>query len=134
MTTVAAVRSAMSDACATVSGLHATAYVADQINPPQAIVGTVDFDPRMVMGEGKCARRMKVTVYVNRTAEIAGQKLLDTYCELSGSSSLIAALQNNTALNALVDYLSVTTVRGPLLGTVGTIDYLILEIDVEVVF
>lgn len=130
---LATARAALADACATISGLHSSAYIVDAINVPMAVVGTVEFDPRMVMGESKCARQMRVTVYTGRTTEVAAQKLLDTYCELSGATSIVYAIQNNSALNAIVDYLAVTSVRGPLVGTVGTIDYLILEIDVEVV-
>lgn len=136
---VADVRDAIAEACRNVtlpdSGtLRASAYIPDKITPPQAIVGTVSFDPRMVFGEGKCARNLQITVYVSRTAETASQKLLDTFTELSGSDSLIANLQTDTLLLAQVDYLAVTEVRGPLVGTVGGVDYLIFEYDAEVVF
>lgn len=134
--TVAAVRQAIADACATVTGLHAAAYVPDQINPPQAVVGTVEFDPRMVFAEGKCERQIRVTVYVNRTNETAAQKLIDTYTELSGSTSLIAAIQGAAALQngSTADYVTVTNIRGPIPATVGDIKYLIIELDLEAVF
>lgn len=134
--TVAAVRQAIADACATVSGLHAAPYVPDQINVPQAVVGTVEFDPRMVMGEGKCVRDVMVRVYTGRTAETAAQKLIDTYTELTGATSLIAALQGATALNngTTADYVEVVRVRGPITEPIGTTDYLVLELDLEVCF
>lgn len=132
--TVATVRAAIADACATVTGLRSSTYIPDQVNPPVAVVGTVAFDPRLVLGEGKCARNIQVTVYLPRTAEASSQKFADTLTELSGSGSLIVALQTNAGLLALVDYLTVTEVRGPLVGTVGAVEYLIYEFDTEVVF
>lgn len=137
--TVADVREALAEALRNVvlpdtGTLRVAAYVPDKITPPQAVVGTVSFDPRLVFGEGKCVRNLQVTVYVSRTAETAGQKLLDTFTDLAGESSIIDALQTDSALLDEVDYLVVTEVRGPLVGTVGGVDYLIYEYDAEVVF
>ena len=134
--TVATVRQALADAVDAISGLRASAYMPDKINPPIAVVNTGDFDPRMVLGEGKCERQFVVSVYAGRTPETAAQKLLDTYSELSGATSVIAAIQGWAALNngTTADYAQVTNVSGLKVATVGTIEYLLVDFEIEVVF
>lgn len=130
-------RAALAAACSDVSGLNASAYVTDQVNVPQAIVGVeYDFDPQLVYGESKCAHRFTVTVFAGRIAEQAAQELLDSYVELAGTGSLIAAIQGDTALNdgSTADYAKVVEVIGPTERIVNGITYLAAELILEVVF
>jgi hypothetical protein len=137
--TVAQVRQALADACATVSGLRSAPYMPDQINPPVAVVTPGDFDPRLTLGETKSQRQFVVSVYTGRTAETAAQKLLDSYCELSGATSVIAAIQGSAGLNGATggtyaDYAEVTNVSALKVSTIGLTEYLLVDFEIEVVF
>lgn len=134
--TIAAVRSALSDAVGAITGLSASPYMVDNVNPPHAVVLQGGFDPRMVLSQTKAPREFTVRLFASRVAEVAGQKLLDTFCELSGATSVIAAIQGDSSLNggATADYAEVQEVSALQVVTVGGIDYLAVDFTVEVVF
>lgn len=137
--TIAQVRQALSDAADGLSDLRAAPYMPDQINPAQAVVLAGDWDPRYVMAEGKTKREFIVRVFAGRTADTAAHKLLDTFSELSGATSMVAAIHASTGLNGAnggtyADYAEVVGVSGVLTVTVGTIDYLAMDWTTEVVF
>lgn len=135
MTTIAQVRDAMAAAVATIDGLRAYAYELDTINAPAAHVVSLEYDPRYVMADAPTEYQFQIRVYVPRAAVEQAQKLLDGYREVSGATSIRAAVQNeNNRPAGLADYFSVTRI-----GAVGVVEvagapYLYLEIDVEAVF
>lgn len=129
------VRDALADAAAGISGLRSSPYHLDSINPPIAVVTPGEFDPRLVFGQGKQVRPFIVTVYAGRTTEVHAQKLLDTYTELSGATSLLAALQATAVATAAgADYVEVTEVSGLQVVPVGEINYLAVQWTVEVCY
>lgn len=132
--TIATVRQALSDAVDTITGIRSAPYMPDQINPPQAVVWDTGIDYDMVMGRGADEYRFTVRVYVNRTAETAAQKLLDTLREPSGATSLKTVVEADSGLAAVVDYARVRRASPVELVTVGAVDYLSVEFEVEVVF
>ena len=134
--TVATVRQAIADACATVTGLRGAAYRPDQLNPPIAVVTPGEFDPRDVMVQAEVTRPFTVSIYAGRTTEVAAQKLLDTYTDLSGSASVIAAIQASTSLHdgTTADFAEVTNVSALQVETIGAVDYLLVALTVEVAF
>lgn len=132
--TIATVRQALSDAVDTITGIRSAPYLPDQINPPQAVVWDTGVDYDVVMGRGADEYNFTVRVYVNRTAETAAQKLLDTLREPTGATSLKTVVEADSGLAAVVDYARVRR-AGPVdLVTVGSVDYLSVEFEVEVVF
>ena len=134
MGTIAQVRQALSDAVDTITGLRSAPYVPDQINPPQAVVWDTGVDYDVVMGRGADEYNFTVRVYVNRTAETAAQKLLDTLREPSGATSLKTVVEADAGLAAVVDYARVRRASPVELVTVGAVDYLSVEFEIEVVF
>lgn len=132
----ATVREALATAAATVSGLRASGYMPAVIKPPHAVVVPGEFDPRMVLAESKTERVYEVVLFTAKNAPEASQKLLDTYCELSGSTSVIAAIQTATALNngATADYAEVVAVSGLEVTPNEGVEYLTRKLTVEVVF
>lgn len=136
MTTVSEVRQAMADAIAdNVEGLRASAIVPDQMVGPIAVVSRQAFDPRFVFSGARASYEFTVTVYVLRSADRAQQNLLDEYVELSGTNSVIAALQDEANYpNVTLDYVQVTNVSEVQAVSVDTAEYLAVRLDVEVVF
>ena len=136
MTTVSDVRQAMADAISdNIVGLRASAIVPDQMVAPIAVVSRQAFDPRFVFSQSKASYEFAVTIYVPRAADRAMQNLLDDFVELSGETSVIAAIQDGTNwTNVTVDYAQVVNVSEVQSVAVGTAEYLSVRLDVEVVF
>ena len=136
MTTVSEVRQAMADAIAdNIEGLRSSAIVPDQMVGPIAVVSRQAFDPRFVFSGARASYEFTVTVYVLRSADRAQQNLLDEFVELSGSQSVIAALQDGDNYpNVTLDYVQVTNVSEVQAVSVDTAEYLAVRLDVEVVF
>ena len=134
MGTIAQVRQALSDAVDTITGLRSAPYVPDQINPPQAVVWDTGIDYDLVLGRGADTYDFRVVVYVNRTAEVAAQKLLDTLREPSGATSLKTVVEADAGLAALVDYALVQSVSPVQVATVGQVEYLTVEFTIEIVY
>lgn len=134
MTTVWEVREALANAVTDGCGLRCQFYVPDQMVAPIAVVSRRAFDPRYVFSEAKAAYQFTVTVYVDRTADRTAQKTLDDYCELSGSGSVIAAIQDGDLWSVDVDYAQVTQVGEVVAVAVSESQFLAVALDVEVVF
>lgn len=136
MPTISELRTAVADAVATIDGLRATPLVADKVNGPQAVVMRKEFvydDVLNGAGEfGAHTYQFGITVYVARTNERGAQDLLDEYAEPSGDNSIKAAVETDTDLLALVDWVDVTEVGEIRISTIGQIDYLIEEFTVQV--
>lgn len=132
--TIAAVRNAMKTAIETVSGLRAFDYIQDSIEAPCAHVVPLDFDPRMVLGESKAEYQFQIRIYAARAAAQQNQILLDGYREVSGPTSVTAAVQGNSTLNAVVDYSQVSRIGEVSVVEISGVPYLYLEIDLEVCF
>lgn len=78
----------------TIDGLRVTAWPADRIQPPAAVVGypiTYTFD--VTMGRGVDELQIPVAVIVSRVSVRAARDELAPYCDGSGASSVKAALQ-----------------------------------------
>ena len=101
---------------------------------PIAVVSRRAFDPRLVFAQSKAAYLFTVTVYVDRTDERAAQRALDTLTEISGSGSIVAAIQNGTLWSVSVDYAAVTQIGEVQAVAIAESNYLAVPIDVEVVF
>lgn len=134
MPTVTEVRDDLAAVITAGTGLRAAPLVQDIMVAPIAVVSRRPFDPRMVLQQAKAAYQFTVTIYVDRTDERAAQRALDAYCELSGATSVLAAIQNGSLWSKTVDYAQVTQIGDVVPVVAGESNYLIVQLDVEVVF
>lgn len=135
MPTVQEVRQALSDAITDGVGLRAAPMWQDTFTAPIAIVTRREFDPRLVFTGTTASYEFTVTIYADRTNERTAQVLLDDYCELDGSGSVVAAIQDEANWpNVTVDYAQVTRVGEVQSVAQGESQYLAVALDVEVVF
>ncbi len=119
----------------TISGLRALGYADDQINPPQAHVFTRDFDPRMTMG-GSASRPVPlgVRVFVRAVDPRSAQKALRAYMEQSGSTSIRAAIENDTLWSETVHYAEVTNIGQLFLYEAPGETFHAVDFDVDVIW
>lgn len=134
MPTVTEVRDDLAAVITAGTGLRAAPLVQDVMVAPIAIVSRRPFDPRMVLQQAKAAYQFTVTIYADRTDERAAQRKLDAYCELSGATSVLAAIQDGTLWSEDVDYAQVTQIGDVQAVIIGESNYLAVEMAVEVVF
>lgn len=132
--TVATIRTALADACATIDGLQASPYVRDATNWPEAQIDRGDIDYDFVMADGPATYPFRVLVYGGRVDEVAAQTLLDEYAEPTGATSIKVAIQSDTAKTAGGwDYAEVKSCTAAQVALIGGIEYVFIEFDVEVV-
>jgi hypothetical protein len=89
----------------TISGLRVTAFPADSVSPPAAIVsypGTYTYDE--TYGRGMDRLSLPVVVVVGKPYDRSTRDNLAGYCDGSGSSSVKAVLESGT-------YTAFSTVR-----------------------
>jgi hypothetical protein len=123
-TTIGGMMTAIEDALKTIGGLRVAAYVADQINPPQAIVGVPPIpDYRMTFGRGVWRMEPTVTVLVSAALDRPGQMTLASYADVTGDHSIPAAIEADTTLNSEVCSCIVTSFRPLGLEQVGLLKY-----------
>lgn len=133
MTTIAEVRDALANCVDTISGLRSQAYIQDSITAPIAHIVPLDYDPRAVLGEESATYPFQIRVYVQRAAVEQGQAFLDSCREISGSHSMVAAIQNDANWGGVnVDYASITRVSAVSVVEVSGVPYLYAEWDLEV--
>ena len=132
-TTIAQVRTDLA-ACVTTAGVRCTPYIVDVVNAPCAMVARQPFDPRMVLAGGKSQYGFQIHVYAQRAAEKASQATLDLCAETLGTTSLTAAIQTSTNWTSTIDYAQVTNIGGEQIAEINGVQYITIQIDVEVVF
>lgn len=134
MTTIADVRQSLADVVATVVPM-ATAYLGDVQHVPSAQIMRKQMTPGLVFSDAKQTYLFGVVVYANRTIEANGQQWLDGLCEMTGASSMKAAIESSDAWAASIDYARVTSVgETQLVQFDGGAQYLSVEFEVEVVW
>jgi hypothetical protein len=119
------------------SGIRAKGFIDDITNPPEAQVSTREFDPRMVLSSVKATVPFTVRVFVKRTDLRSAHKALRGFMEPSGSGSVSAAINNESAWSgATVDDAYVTLVGQPFeyVPDGGNTVYLCVDFDVEVIW
>jgi hypothetical protein len=130
--TIEEVRIAIADACATIPGWRASPYRRDQVSPPEIQVerGPIIYD--VAMGREADEFHYTIVAYVQRDSDRAAQVLMQNLCEPSGSGSLKTVLEADESVRALVDYIRVTNASEDKAQTVGLVDYLVVEFEVEI--
>lgn len=108
----------------TISGLRVSEYVADQINPPAALVGVPEISSyHATMGRGRFTIEPTVTVLTSAAYDRAGQLKLAGYANPTGSSSVVVAIEGDKTLGGVVDDCIVVDFRPLGMEEVGLIGY-----------
>ena len=97
------VRDGLKTRLQTISGLRCYDLIPDQVNPPTAIVGQLDFTFDIDNARGLDLANVDVIVIVQRFSERAGQNRLDSYLSGSGSTS-IKRLKSSKLKNGKVPF------------------------------
>ena len=132
MATISDIRDGIATNLATITGLRTTETVPDNPQPPVAIIqpNSIEYDRAFQRGLDQYS--FTVTVIVGRASERNAQRLLDTYCGGSGSSSVKTAIESNRTLSGVIQDLRVVAMKN--YGTISLSDqiYLAAEFDVIV--
>jgi hypothetical protein len=109
----------------TIDGLRVAAYEADQINPPQAIVGVPPIPEyrRSFSPTGLFQLEPTVTILVSAALDRVGQMKLASYADKTGASSVFAAIEADPTLGGLGITCSVKSFQPLGLKDVGLIGY-----------
>lgn len=129
---VASVRTALATALRTISGLRVNEYITDEIVPPHAMFD-YSIEPHLVFARGADVYRFNIKVFANRGSDVASQKFLDLLRDPTTSGGLIRTIEEDATLAAAVDYARVSSVGEIQIANVGGAEYLMIEVQVEVV-
>lgn len=103
------VRDGLKTRLQTISGLRCFDLIPDQVTPPTAIVGQLDFTFDIDNARGLDLANVDVIVIVQRFSERAGQNRLDSYLSGSGATSIKAAIEGDRTLGGACQTLRVTS-------------------------
>ncbi|WP_157251116.1 hypothetical protein [Nonomuraea typhae] len=122
--TIAQVMQGIEARLATIAGLRVDDVVPDQINPPAALVGVPPIPTyHQTMGRGRFMLEPTVTVLVSAAVDRAGQLALAGYANPTGPLSVLAAIEGDRTLGAVVEDCIVIDFRPLGLEEVGQIGY-----------
>ena len=134
--TLAEVRDDLESVLELIDGWRATAWVGNQINPPQCVVSRLPYDPRLTLNSAKAIYHFQVTAYAPFATPVESEKLLDDLADPRSDGSLIATVQNGSNWSVTIDYAQVVNV-----GQVSAVqfgndaaDYLACPFEIEVVW
>lgn len=119
---------------ATITGLRHKAYVADQINPPAAVVQIPDIDNyRATFNRGNVDINISVFLFVSTRLDRVGQKEAAEFVSWTGANSIPLALEATTVPITGVNQVVVESFRNFGIEQVGVIGYYGGEFKVLVV-
>lgn len=122
--TIQTIREGIAKNLATIPGLRTSAFVPDNPTPPIAVVipQRVQFDSAFQRGMDEFT--FDVMVIAARASERNAQHILDSYCNVTGASSVKVAVESEKTLGGSVMDCRVTelTGYGPL--AIGDVTYL----------
>lgn len=123
-TDLVAVMKGIEERLATIPDLRTSAYVADQINPPQAVVAVPPIDNyRMSFGRGTFSIRPQIYVFVSAALDRVGQQALAEFANPAGSRSIAAAIEADRTLGGVVQECVVESFRPLGFEEVGQLGY-----------
>lgn len=109
---------------ATISGLRHNAFNADQINPPHAIVGVPPIENyRQTMQRGRFLLQPQVYILVSAALDRVGQAALAGYANVTGATSIPAAIEADRTLGGVAEDCVVDSFRPLGMEEVGLIGY-----------
>lgn len=134
MPTLPQVMDALAVRLDTIEGLRVAAYMADQINPPQAIIGVPPIDNyHKTFQRGRMELSLSVYVLVSANLDRVGQQLMASYANPTGSQSVVTAIYGDRTLGGTVEDCMVRSFRPLGMEEVGQIGYYGGVFDVMVI-
>jgi len=127
---ISGIRSGLATNLRTISGLRVFEEIPDNPSPPTAIVMLGNIQYHQAMQNGLTQYQFIVQCIVGRAAEKQAQRYLDLYADVTGASSVKAALESNRTLGNVVQDLVVTAM--PNLGSIIVNDQTYLAADFNV--
>jgi len=127
--TVLQVMQGIAERLDTIDGLRVESYIADQINPPMAVVGPPPIENyHTAFHRGTWELRPQVYILVSAALDRVGQEALASYADVSGDTSIPAAIegdrsQGGQTLGGIVDDCVVDSFRPLGMEEVGLIGY-----------
>ena len=127
---IAAIREGLADALRTIPGLRVSPYFPDQLNPPMAVVDTVQVTFDLAGARGSDDLTFDLLVVVRRESERQAQADLDSWVPL-----VKAAIENGSdkSLGGAAQSLQVTAMTGYSPITQGETTYLAASFAVRVI-
>jgi hypothetical protein len=104
---VSSVRDGLKTRLQTISGLRVWDVIPDQVTPPGAVVGQLDFTFDIDNARGLDLANVDIYVIVQRFDARSGQNKLDEYLG-SGAKSIKTAIEGDKTLGGVVNTLRVT--------------------------
>lgn len=123
---------ALQTALQTVSGLRASAYLPDQVNPPQAVVTPQGIDYHDAFRNGNPPIRFVVTVFVGRMSDRTAQDSLYSYMSATGDMSIRQAIETDPTLGGVVQAVSVMSANNITFAEIAQVVYLTVDFAVTV--
>jgi hypothetical protein len=118
----------------TIDGLRVTYYIADQVNPPQAVVGCPPIDSyRATFRRGVFLLQPQVVVLTSAALDRVGQTALAEYANPIGAKSIPAAIEGDRTLGGVVEDCVVDSFQPLGMEEVGLIGYYGGVFDLRVV-
>ena len=134
---IATVRTGIETRLATM-GIRTYTTIPENVVVPAAVIQPADgefitFDDTFSLaGVVGYTLNMKVLVVAGRANIKGSQELLDDYCSVASANSVRKAITGDTDLNSSADSARVTGVANFGVYTFGSIDYLGVEFNIEV--
>lgn len=133
MTTLGEIRDGIAANLATISGLRASSFAPDQINPPIAVVMPDKIRYDSAFGRGMDSYEFTILVFVGRQDERSAQSRLDDYCNPTGALSIKTAIESDKTLAAAAMDTRVVEMTGITPVIVGDTTYLTASFSVAVI-
>lgn len=130
--TVASIRAGLVTRLETITGLNAYGHSPD--GPPNlpAIYVRRVAGPKRTMLSGCWSTSWRLTLIVQRLSGEQGEDLIEPYTDVSGTSSIVAALEGDETLGGAAEYLMIGDWGDDRQETEAGIDYLTNALPVEV--
>lgn len=132
MADISELRDGIAANLATISGLRTSATIPDNPSPPIAIVQLNRVQYHQDFQRGMTEYNFAVQVIVGRVDERSSQRILDSYCSSTGSSSIILAVESNRTLGGKAFDCVVTEMTNYGSVLISDVTYLAAEFNVRV--
>lgn len=115
------VRDGLKTRLQTITGLRVYDLIPDNVTPPAAVVGQLDFTFDINNARGLDQANCDVLVIVQRLSERVAQDKLDAFLAGSGAGSIKAAIEGDKTLGGAVNTLRVISAEGGTYESAGAL-------------